>query len=818
MKRINFRKGWWVVIPAAMTSLLIPFITSVQAAPVPGLAVTVYNNYGYNGSPPLPAVSGRPVQCTTTYDVIDQNFGGNICGLYDDYIVKYEGYITSPTTQTITFYPSADDGTKLYIDGTLIDNNWFDKGGGGNLSTPVSFTAGVPKPITLWFYENGGGNWVTLAWNQSGSYQTVPADAFTQNDETSYTTTTSTVPPTTTLAPYFNEVQNLTAVANEDGSVFLDWDAPVASNTAPYMYGVSFYDLVDGQESGGWGVWTYAVNTSYTLSTGMFSGSNPVTTGYGPVRFKIKAGTGPCVGEGAGDCLYGPEASVDATVLDPSPPTTTTSSTTTTTVSQTTSTSSSTTSTTTIPETTSSTSTTTTTTLPPETTTTTVYVPSVTTTTEPEIEPEPIETEPIETEPVETEPVETDPIETEPIETEPVETEPIETEPIEEPEVELPEVIISPEETVTPENFETIIDSITDGDIESEDIAEFVDNLSDEQIENLFEELDTEQAVEVLEELTTEQLVEVLENISVEVIANAISDLSDDVINDVIDNIEPDALAEVIEELNEEETATLVESIDSKEGLEKVAEAISDSDEPIEATVATAIILNESFDEVSTETAAAVFENIDAGSFSEEQKDEISEALTEAPEEIKEVFEEEINIYGDGFDEYTPVGSVIDVGTRKTVVAAVAALTATIAVAGASPAPSAPSGGSPSGSGGSGSSSNSSSGGEARSRKEEESGEPAGEIAGPEGGDDNNYAHNSIFKYYIKEGIEMKKFNWFGFSKKLWDITAGLAFTLAGSFVVYITLSGTTQRLAGIATLIALFVHYLNEILKNDTE
>lgn len=64
----------------------------------------------------------------------------------------------------------------------------------------------------------------------------------------------------------------------------------------------------------------------------------------------------------------------------------------------------------------------------------------------------------------------------------------------------------------------------------------------------------------------------------------------------------------------------------------------------------------------------------------------------------------------------------------------------------------------------------------------------------------------------------MKKFNWFGFSKKIWDITAGLAFTLAGSFVVYITLSGSTQKLAGISTLVALFVHYLSEILKNDTE
>ena len=202
---------------------------------------------------------------------------------------------------------------------------------------------------------------------------------------------------------------------------------------------------------------------------------------------------------------------------------------------------------------------------------------------------------------------------------------------------------------------------------------------------------------------------------------------------------------------------------------------------------------------------------------SEEQVEQLVEVLNEQEEDVKETLEEEINVYGGGFDNYVPAGSTIDVGTRKTVIAAIATLTATTAIAAVPPS----SGGSPaggSGGGGSGSSGGGGSTGEARSRKEEEAGEPAGEIAGPEEDDDTDYAHNSIFKYYIKEGIEMKKFNWFGFSKKLWDITAGLAFTLAGSFVVYITLSGTTQRLAGIATLFAIFVHYLHEILKNDME
>ena len=64
----------------------------------------------------------------------------------------------------------------------------------------------------------------------------------------------------------------------------------------------------------------------------------------------------------------------------------------------------------------------------------------------------------------------------------------------------------------------------------------------------------------------------------------------------------------------------------------------------------------------------------------------------------------------------------------------------------------------------------------------------------------------------------MKKFDWLGFVKKLWDITAGIAFTIAGSVVVYYTLSGVTQTIALISTVTACVVHYIHQILKNDID
>jgi len=273
----------------------------------------------------------------------------------------------------------------------------------------------------------------------------------------------------------------------------------------------------------------------------------------------------------------------------------------------------------------------------------------------------------------------------------------------------------------------------------------------------------------------------------------------------------PEEVAVIVDQIinaSAEEVLNLIESIDSTDALANVIDAISD--ETINADIAIAVIENGNFEELPLEQVAAVFAAIEPDQFTEEQKTELATALTDAPTEIKELFEEEVDIYGDGFDDYVPTGSSIDVGTRKSILAATAAIAASTALT-----PASPSGGS---SGGSGGGSGGPSGGtEGRSKKEEEGSDGySGEIAGPEEDDDEDFTKNSIYRYYIKEGKEMKKFSWFGFSKKVWDITAGLGFTLAGSLIVYITLSGVTQKIAGIATLVAILVHYVHEILKND--
>ena len=44
--------------------------------------------------------------------------------------------------------------------------------------------------------------------------------------------------------------------------------------------------------------------------------------------------------------------------------------------------------------------------------------------------------------------------------------------------------------------------------------------------------------------------------------------------------------------------------------------------------------------------------------------------------------------------------------------------------------------------------------------------------------------------------------------KKFFDSTLGLGFTLSGAVVMYFTLSGFTQKVALMATVLALIAHY----------
>ena len=72
---------------------------------------------------------------------------------------------------------------------------------------------------------------------------------------------------------------------------------------------------------------------------------------------------------------------------------------------------------------------------------------------------------------------------------------------------------------------------------------------------------------------------------------------------------------------------------------------------------------------ISTDQAKEIFASIDTSNLSQEEEKALVEALSDAPSDIKKEFENEIDIFGSGLDEYVPTGSSIDVGARRALIA-----------------------------------------------------------------------------------------------------------------------------------------------------
>ena len=536
-------------------------------------------------------------------------------------------------------------------------------------------------------------------------------------------------PTTTTLAPYLNSVTNLTAIAKPDGSVDLDWDAPTSSNVDIYAYGVMFYGLdeIGGNTLNGWGVWTNQ-GTSYSLAESMFS----ATTGFGPVRFGIKAGNQSCFSnEGVGACVYGPETTVDVTVLDPTPPSTTSTEPETTTTTQ--------------PEPT-------TTTQPepeitqPETTTTepeTVVTIPDTTTTVPESPPSGTTTTvPLEEETTVETPTNTDNSEdTESTTSVPQyapeqETTTDET-PIEVPEdtqdaanaavadifdgpisddkladavddlvadAETPEELTAVvtallDQELSDEQFSTVIDSVfseplsdenftaavnavfddptqlSDAQFEAAVTAVFDTPLSDEQFQDavaaVFEDtasLSDEQfdtAVQAVfdEPLSTEQFAEALSAVFDEPISD---EKFDAIINAVLD-----------EPISDEQFEELVNVLESDTVTEEQVSAAVDSviengvteDQAVDLATSEKVLQS-----IDGEQAAEIFDAVDISNVTPEEAAQLVAAVQDAPTEVRESLEAEINVFDGAIDTYIPLGSGVDVGTRRVIVAAAGVL------------------------------------------------------------------------------------------------------------------------------------------------
>ncbi|HWG62714.1 MAG TPA: glycoside hydrolase family 3 C-terminal domain-containing protein [Streptosporangiaceae bacterium] len=124
------------------------------------LSAQFYNNMTLSGSP----------VATRTDPNVDFNWNGQSpqSGVNPtQWSATWSGTITPQTTGTYTFSLTSDDGSRLFVNGQQIIDNWRDQAANTETGT-VSLTAGQQATIKVEYYQDGGGSSLNLGWEPPG--------------------------------------------------------------------------------------------------------------------------------------------------------------------------------------------------------------------------------------------------------------------------------------------------------------------------------------------------------------------------------------------------------------------------------------------------------------------------------------------------------------------------------------------------------------------------------------------------------------------------------------------------------------------------
>ena len=113
----------------------------------------------------------------------------------DTFSVRWTGYVQPAYSQTYIFYVNHDDGARLWVNNTLLIDQWATT---GEHSGIISLSAGVKYSVRLEYFENTGSATAQLSWSSaSQAKQIIPQTRLYP------AAPTATPPPTATPAPTF---------------------------------------------------------------------------------------------------------------------------------------------------------------------------------------------------------------------------------------------------------------------------------------------------------------------------------------------------------------------------------------------------------------------------------------------------------------------------------------------------------------------------------------------------------------------------------------------------------------------------------------
>ena len=128
-----------------------------------GLRATYYDNSDF---------SGATVEQVDSAISFDWGLNPPVFGIGpDEFSVRWEGYIEPEFSENYTFYVSADDGVKLWVNNQLLFDRW--EAGIGEWSGSIDLTANMRYRIKLEYFNSTDNALISLSWSSFSTLKSV---------------------------------------------------------------------------------------------------------------------------------------------------------------------------------------------------------------------------------------------------------------------------------------------------------------------------------------------------------------------------------------------------------------------------------------------------------------------------------------------------------------------------------------------------------------------------------------------------------------------------------------------------------------------
>ncbi len=166
----TMRLRW--LTPGSSTFAIVP-AAQLLALPGTGLTATYFNNITLSGTPAL-----------TRSENIDFNWGLGSPGTgigADRFSVRWTGKLVAPTAGAYVLQTESDDGTRVWVNGVQVINDWTGHSTTLDNSPSITLAAGQQAAIVVEYYENSGTATMRLRWKAPGtaSFVIVPVAQLT---------------------------------------------------------------------------------------------------------------------------------------------------------------------------------------------------------------------------------------------------------------------------------------------------------------------------------------------------------------------------------------------------------------------------------------------------------------------------------------------------------------------------------------------------------------------------------------------------------------------------------------------------------------